>query len=407
MREGRETLNLRESFESRSSFSVKMRSLIFIFPFSLLILLNDEQSNTDTVIKTPSLSIICRYSGLNLAVVQARWYHTESITFILDYAQICSHSVTMYIIINNPKSELDLQLRLFNNVIADVKETNLIEQDHPLYDAIFFITPNDPIDDGFRQRIVHKSIYTTHVSHRNGIKRWQTLRLYVSPLVGYPFVLPAFLAPHVSAEDRSRCIVMVGTINDDTHQNVESVFEFLRAASKQGWTSKIFTRNFKSKSRTPDFVQMIFDASAETVFAALQEASFVLILPSDKSFHLTDRLTGILPLAISTVTPIITTTAFAEIYGLSRESGVIFGDSSSKMFDVFDKVDSSQYHSLVQAMHSYRNAVLRNNYDSIEIMLGGISDISSSFFMEKTPKSESGNLLPLSKNFSKRIIPEE
>lgn len=381
-----------------------MKSAIYLVPLFLLFLISDElQSNSNTAIKNSSLSIICRFSGLNLAVVQARWYHTESITFILDYAQICSHSVTMYLIINNPKSELDLQLRLFKKVIADVKETNLIEQDHPLYDAIFFITPNDPIDDSFRQSIAHKSIYTTHVSHRIGIKRWQTLRLYMSPLVGYPFVIPAYQAPHISAEDRSRCIVMVGTINDDTHQNVESVFDFLRAASKQGWTSKIFTRNFSSKERTPDFVQIIFDASAETVFAAVQEASFVLIFPSDKSFHVTDRLTGILPLAISAVTPIITTTAFADIYGLSHESGVVSGDSSSKMFEVLDNVDSSRYHFLVQAMHSYRNSVLRNNYDSIEIILGGIPDISSISFKN----SDSGKLFPLSKNFSKRIIPQE
>lgn len=349
----------------------------------------------------------CRISGLNLAVVQAQWYHTDQITFLFDYARRCSHLVTMYLIINNPKSAMDLQLRLFKDVIADVKETHLIEQDHQLFDAIFFITPNDPIDDIFRQRIAHKSIYSTHVSHRNGIKRWQILRLYMSPLVGYPFVIPAFIAPHISAEDRCRCIVMVGTIYDGVGQNVESVFEFLYAASKHGWTSKIFTRDFRSKVPTPDFVQLIFDASAETVFAAVQEASFVLIFPNEKSFHLTDRLTGIFPLAISTVTPIITTTAFAEIYGLSRESGVIFGDSSSKMFEVLDKVDPSQYHSLVQAMCSYRNAVLRNNYNSIEIILSGISDISSRFSMGNTLNSESYYLLPLSNNFSKRIIPEE
>lgn len=354
--------------------------------------------------KIPNRHFHCNIaSGRKLAVAQLQHHHTEQIAFVLDYARVCSHVVTVYVSTSNSNSAMSLNVALFKDLNIDVRQVHLIATEHQLYDAIFFITPDDPFDGNFRENIAHKSIYATHISHRDGIKRWQTLRLFLTPLAGYPFVIPAFFAPHVPAKERSHCIVMLGTIHAG-NQNVKVIFDFLQAASSLGYHSKIFTRRFDSNVPVPTSVQIIIDAKAEIVFEAVQHSRFVLIFPLNTSLHVTDRLTGVLPLAISTSTPIITTSQFAEIYGLDHVHGVLNGDTK-EIFDVLQRSTEEDYRAMIDSMFSYRNAVLMNNYAAIEIALVGIADVAAMSFGDQN--STTGNLLPLSRYFYKRLTPSE
>jgi hypothetical protein len=355
--------------------------------------------------------------GRKLAIAQKRWYHTEVFGFIFEYALACSHSVIVYHTQGHVTSALDLYLALFPFLEVEVRNIEFIDKEHEEYDAIFFTTPDDDINADFRYGIQHKSVYLAHLTHPKFIQRWHTLRLHMSPLAGYPFIIPAYRGdvPMIPAEGRAREIIMVGTVHDGSNYNIRNVLDFFKGASEKGWKAKIFTRYWGSQEKIPDYIEVVYDSPTDAMFKAVQRASYILIFPNDNSWYLSDRVTGALPLAISAVTPIVTTTDFAELYEYSPElHGVVSGSDIESMVQALDMSPAS-YVSLVSSLSSYRSRLMRNNFAVIEMTLSGVPEIAASVSQEKEENgptseaaahSEAGNFLPLSKFYSKRRRPE-
>jgi len=221
--------------------------------------------------------------GRKLAIAQKRWYHTEVFGFIFEYALACSHSVIVYHTQGHVTSALDLYLALFPFLEVEVRNIEFVEKENEEYDAIFFTTPDDDINADFRYGIQHRSIYFAHLTHPKFIQRWHTLRLHMSPLAGYPFIIPAYRGdvPIVPAEGRAHEIIMVGTVHDGSNYNIKSVLEFFKQAFDKGWKAKIFTRYWGSQEKVPDFIDVIYVSSTVFMYEALQHATSVLIFPYD------------------------------------------------------------------------------------------------------------------------------
>lgn len=355
--------------------------------------------------------------GRKLAIAQKRWYHTEVFGFIFEYALACSHSVIVYHTQGHVTSALDLYLALFPFLEVEVRNIEFVEKENEEYDAIFFTTPDDDINADFRYGIQHRSIYLAHLTHPKFIQRWHTLRLHMSPLAGYPFIIPAYRGdvPIVPAEGRAHEIIMVGTVHDGSNYNIKSVLEFFKQAFDKGWKAKIFTRYWGSQEKVPDFIDVIYDSPTDIMYKAVQRASYILIFPNDNSWYLSDRVTGALPLAISAVTPIVTTTDFAELYDYTpKNHGVVSGSDVESMVNALDR-DESDYGQLVSSLSTYRSRLMRNNFAVMEMTLFGVPEIAASVFQEKDENgptseaaahAETGNFIPLSKHYSKRRKPE-
>jgi hypothetical protein len=318
----------------------------------------------------------CTLPPKRLAIYQGRWWHTEVFGFLLDFARRCGHSITVYHSENHATSALPLWRALFAPL--SVRPTAAFRGEHGAYDAIFLTTPDDDLDEYFRKEHAARTIYAAHMTHPKFLHRWHVLRMHMTPLAGYPFVLQAHAAQEaVPAAARERAIVMVGTVFDGKNYEVAAIYRFAEAVGAAGWKFVAFSRHWDSGVPKPANVEMVEGAGTEDMYDRVRAASYVLIFPSDNSWYVTDRITGALPLAVGAGTPIITTARFADIYGLSPATGAVVGTGAEGLAAAVLAVKPPAYAALVTSMSAYRARVGVNNVGVIEMLLRGIPGLAA------------------------------
>ena len=137
--------------------------------------------------------------GRRLAIAQFKWWHSEVFGTILEYAKACDHGVVIYY---NPMLHQTQAARMYEKLFSssdiEIREPSRLFKDHAQYDALIFPTPDDEIDEGFRFENQHRAIYMAHLTHPKFLHRWHTLRLYMTPLAGYPYAIPVWAGSRTS-----------------------------------------------------------------------------------------------------------------------------------------------------------------------------------------------------------------
>ena len=302
----------------------------------------------------------------------------------------------------SPTSALPLYRQLYAPL--DVRPLDRFALDDAEFAAVFFTTPDDRYVGDWRLLGASRFVYCVHLTVPGFVRRWQLLRLYMTPLAGVPYTLPVFsaVAP-LPVSARKRTVVMVGAMFQGENVVMGEVAEVASSLDKHGYTLSIFTTNGEESGPEMDAFRKAGSAKVEfrlsrptdELHAAVASASFVLILPSDNSWYMADRMTGALPLAISYGTPILTKETFARIYGLSAgASGTIVGDGAAGVATSVGKISASVYADLVSAALEYRARLARHNQFTIESVLQYVPGLGGG-----------GAVIPLSEDFRERVVP--
>ena len=342
--------------------------------------------------------------GRKLAIVQVKWWHSEVFGTLLEYARACGHEIVVYHRAGHATSALPLYERLFSPL--DVRDPGAFRGEHERYDAVFLTTPDDDIDEGFRKSQQHRTVYAAHLTHPKFLHRWHTLRLYMTPLAGFPYAIPVFAAgqPVLPASAREKTIVMIGTVHDGSNYEVAKVLAFARAALADGWRFVVFTRHWGTGEQPPFGTEMVQDASTEAVYERLRRCSFVLIYPGANSWYHSDRVTGALPLAISVGTPVVTTALLADLYGFSAADGFVAADGAEAMALAAGDAGHSatRFAALIEGIAALRARLLANNVAVIESVLRGVPAVAKAM----AAAGSGGDIMPLADGFHKRQTPE-
>lgn len=153
----------------------------------------------------------CHQGPMKLAIYQGRWYHSEVFGTFIDHANECGHTLTIYYEDGHATSAVPLYIQLYADKFVVRNPSHFLAEQHE-YDAVIFTTPDDIPDEGLQKRNAHRFIYTIHLLEPAYAKNWHLLRIHMSTVVSWPFVVPVYdggdkIAP---AATRKKEIMMLG-----------------------------------------------------------------------------------------------------------------------------------------------------------------------------------------------------
>lgn len=116
------------------------------------------------------------------------------------------------------------------------------------------------------------------------------------------------------------------------------------------------------------------------VFEYAKKVSYIIIWPSSNSWYLNDRLTGSLPFAMSVGTPVITSSAFASVYGLHEGRGALVAPDVEGIVEELvgkndkgaPKMTPERHQSMFDTLYSYREQVRAQNTRTLDSLLSAI-----------------------------------
>ena len=368
----------------------------------------------------------CAQPPMKLAIYQGRWYHSEVFGTLIDHANECGHSLTIYYEDGHATSAVPLYVTLYPHVFTVREPRHFLAEQHT-YDAVVFTTPDDIPDEGLQQRNAHRFIYTIHLLEPAYAKSWHVLRLHMSTVVSWPFVVPVYDGGDSPppAAGRAREILMLGTLWDGDNYDIKQVYRLADLLRPHGWTLVAYTRHWGTDAKPPENMRLEmskgtvevrglphfparpppthtppFDCSAPTlkhalspshnsplprppalqVFEYAKKASFIIIWPSAKSWYIVDRLTGSLPFAMSVGIPVLTSEAFASVYGLHEGRGcVVARDVDGLAEQVVGKDEAGKprmtperHQALIDTLYGYREAVREQNTRTLDALLSAV-----------------------------------
>lgn len=133
----------------------------------------------------------CHQGPMKLAIYQGRWYHSEVFGTFIDHANECGHSITIYYEDGHATSAVPLYIQLYPDRFV-IRNPSEFVAEHERYDAVIFTTPDDIPDENLQKRNAHRFIYTIHLLQPEYAKNWQLLRIHMSTVVSWPFVVPVY-----------------------------------------------------------------------------------------------------------------------------------------------------------------------------------------------------------------------
>ena len=116
---------------------------------------------------------------------------------------------------------------------------------------------------------------------------------------------------------------------------------------------------------------------APQVFEYAKKVSYIIIWPSAKSWYIVDRLTGSLPFAMSVGTPVLTSSAFASVYGLHEGRGCVVADdveglAAQVVGEGGKGMAPARHQALVDTLYAYREAVRGQNTRTLDSLLSAV-----------------------------------
>jgi hypothetical protein len=194
----------------------------------------------------------CEQGPMKLAIYQGRWYHSEVFGTLIDHANECGHSLTIYYEDGHATSAVPLYIALYPDRFSVREPRHFLAEQHS-YDAVIFTTPDDIPDEGLQKRNAHRFIYTVHLLEPAYAKDWHVLRLHMSTVVSWPFVVPVYDggdAPPPAA-GRTKEIMMLGTLWDGDNYDIKQVYRLAELLAPHGWTLVAYTRHWGTDAKPP------------------------------------------------------------------------------------------------------------------------------------------------------------
>jgi hypothetical protein len=210
---------------------------------------------------------------MRLAIYQGKWWHSEVFGIFIDHARECGHTLHIYYDEGHPTSAVPLYARLYAGGF-EVRPLGEFMPQERTYDAVIFTTPDDIPDEGMQKRNAHRYIYTVHLLEPAYAKNWHVLRIHMSTVVAWPFVVPVYdggdSPPPAGA--RGKEIMMLGTLWDGDNYDIKQVYRFAELLKPHGWTLVAYTRHWGSSkgavAAPPDNMRLELSKGTEEVRAA-------------------------------------------------------------------------------------------------------------------------------------------
>lgn len=327
---------------------------------------------------------LCSHApGLRFALIQQEPHHTDLFGFFLDFVALCGHNMTLFV--GHPAAEVSavpVWQRLYGPL--EVLHTSVFPAHERRFDAVFFTTPDSGVvDRRWQLENQGRCVYLSHKSNKGFTKMHQMVRLYSSPLAGYPYVISSFSKEVVvPAAARERVVVYVGSIYDGDNARLSEISAVAAALAPAGFSLHIYCNTIQGDTTafftaTPN-AKWLRGAKTEELYAAVKRASFFLILPHATSAYMRDRGTNSVALAFSMATPIITQPLFAELYDLSRGgTGTLAPAVPADLTATLAELSPSAHELLVRAAAEHRVQLLAHNVRSLEFTLDALPGLTS------------------------------
>lgn len=287
-------------------------------------------------------------------------FHYEMYGYILDYCKSRNYSLTIYSDNKNNLGYIDFYKSLFD---FDLQSISQFQEDRYDYDVIFLLTDNDdsfPTEDAKINRKticidhlheIRNTAFETHVSTRPFAKE-------------RPWALPTF--PILTSGEKMEnmrdkeedIIVFLGHTPNAHNKDV-----LQRIVSTRTIRLMVISRNNESSiTGLPYPVEYYSDLSTEELINILLRASYVITDITNHKDYTHELLSGSIPLAFSTLTPLIMSKATNEYY---KFKNVIEFDSTAKEEDIVLK-DMD-----IVALEKERGDLISRNYELFDkIVLG-------------------------------------
>jgi hypothetical protein len=366
-----------------------------------------------------------RHPGLRLAIYQGGNFHSEIFGTFLAYAAACHHQITLFFDGNGGTNVLPYYETLYaHEGYRGTRKAADFRGSYSAYDAVFFTTSTyaSPLDWETHMGHAERFIYILHGPVGDSVEaEYMRLRIGMSPLVlsapPEPFMLPTYIPPALMGEYKdgpaflsetaalwaqgktwspvsnasaaappsqrlslptlntrslgAKTVIMVGSMDDNSTYSADALLRIAAGIQEAGYSFAFYGRVWHTERHyeVPSNVVLNTLASTDEIIKQAQAATLLLIFPLAGSQHLTDRLTGALPLAISQGIPILTTRAFASIYGLDLEVGALVVDSVDEAIEVVLSLNEESYAALLNGMALMRVNAWVHAVRTIEAML--------------------------------------
>jgi hypothetical protein len=230
----------------------------------------------------------CAQPPMRIAIYQGKWWHSEVFGTFIDVAATCGHELVIYYDPSHATSATGLYGRLYAGRFR-VEEPARFLSDEPTYDAVIFTTPDDSPDDYLQKRNAHRFIYTIHLLEPAYAKPHMVLRLHMSTIVAWPFVVPVYdgggaaaidgksrtvaepgswdALPPPRAETRVKEIMMIGTLWDGDNYDIKEVYKLAELIEPHGWKLVAYTRHWGTEHAPPRNMRLELSKGTEEVRA--------------------------------------------------------------------------------------------------------------------------------------------
>lgn len=235
----------------------------------------------------------CLQSPMRIAIYQGKWWHSEVFGTFIDAAATCGHELVIYYDPSHPTSATGLYGRLYAGRFR-LESPQKFLADEPTFDAVIFTTPDDSPDDYLQRRNAHRFIYTIHLLEPAYAKSHMALRIHMSTIVAWPFIVPVYdgggaaaidgrertvaepgswdAKPPPPAATRVKEIMMIGTLWDGDNYDIREVYKLADLIEPHGWKLVAYTRHWGTEHAPPRNMRLELSKTTEEVRMPLRHA---------------------------------------------------------------------------------------------------------------------------------------
>jgi FkbM family methyltransferase len=273
------------------------------------------------------------YSKQSIAIVGTFHWHFECLGFLLD---ILSENYDIDVYHNDKEGYLDLFSKTYNFKSFRIGMSDI---DALQYKRCIILTEDDPI--------IIKNCPTTRIVHHLKNKKFPYADEWIklSPLVKYDakYILPVYRTCFSFTPRRNKTIVVVG---DGWKKHMDLLYNIVKHTDM---IVNVYSRT-NMNVNLPG-INTIVGANASTIHEDISKCKFVLV-----TRH-TDRLSGVIALALSCKTPMIIDSFQSEMY---KFPALIYTDNQDLLLKL-KKIQEEEYNILLNRVVDYTNSLLEKN----------------------------------------------